>query len=189
MAETEHPQRSVTTLCSTDIPNSAQESALSNASDLGCRNRLQAEVSAEDAGHREDMLQVQTAFGMQTRSKTKADINQTEIALNTANIPLRADKAAFGNQKKSASKKKTMLAGHADEQDSDRDAVLVGTERGLIVKGPDILGNMWDKAGRAGCVEVMREVLYDMISALWACQKHKAPRPSFTSHSIAKNCF
>jgi hypothetical protein len=96
-AETEHPQRSVTTLCSMNIPNSAKKSVLSNALDLGCRNKLQAEVNVEDADHEEDVLQIQTAFGMQTRSKIKTDINQTEIALNTVHTSLRADKAAFKN--------------------------------------------------------------------------------------------
>jgi hypothetical protein len=38
-------------------------------------------------------------------------------------------------------------------------------------------------------VEVMREVLYDMISALQARQKQEAPRPSLIPHGIAPSCF
>jgi hypothetical protein len=36
----------------------------------------------------------------------------------------------------------------------------------LLTRGPEVLGNLWDKAGRAGRLEVMREVVYDMISTL-----------------------
>jgi hypothetical protein len=36
----------------------------------------------------------------------------------------------------------------------------------LLARGPEVLGNLWDKAGRAGRLEVMREVMYDMISTL-----------------------
>ncbi|ERF68058.1 hypothetical protein EPUS_09458 [Endocarpon pusillum Z07020] len=104
-------------------------------------------------------------------------------------MPSRTDRTAFINRTRSASRKKTTLADHTDEQESDCDAVPAGTERGLVVKGPDILGNMWDKAGRAGRVEVMREVLYDMISALRARQKYEAPRPSLIPHGIAPSCF
>jgi hypothetical protein len=154
------------------------------ASDLDCLKKLQAEVDAKDGGHGEDISQVRTSFGIETRSKTKANLNQAETASDTANVPSRAGKTAFGNGKKPASSKKRTLADHADDQDSDCDAVPIGTEGGLVVKGPDILRNMWDKAGRAGRVEVMREVLYDMISALRARRKHEAPRPSYGGQTV-----
>jgi hypothetical protein len=35
-----------------------------------------------------------------------------------------------------------------------------------LARGPDVLGNLWGKASRAGRLEVMREVVYDMISTL-----------------------
>jgi hypothetical protein len=38
--------------------------------------------------------------------------------------------------------------------------------KSVLARGPEILGNLWDKAGRAGRLEVMREVIYDMISTL-----------------------
>jgi hypothetical protein len=180
-AEIEHPQRDMTSLlCTPDIANSAQESALSNIS-------VQAEVGAKDAGHREDVSQVRASFGIETRSKTET--KQTEITSNTANMPSRADRTALIHRKKSASREKTTLADHTDEQGSDRDTVPAGTEMGVVVKGAEILGNIWDKAGRAGRVEVMREVLYDMISALRARQKHEAPRSSLIPHVIAPSCF
>jgi hypothetical protein len=74
------------------------------------------------------------------RSKTKT--KQAEIASNTANMPLYTDRTTLVHRKKSASRKKTTLANHTDEQDSNCDAVPAGTERGVVVKGPDILGNM-----------------------------------------------
>ena len=36
----------------------------------------------------------------------------------------------------------------------------------LLARGPEVLGNLWDKVGRAGRLEMMREVIYDIISAL-----------------------
>lgn len=36
----------------------------------------------------------------------------------------------------------------------------------ILPKYPEILGSLWDKAGRAGRVGVMREVIYDMIRTL-----------------------
>ena len=41
-----------------------------------------------------------------------------------------------------------------------------GAGNSFLVRGPDVLGSLWDKAGRAGRLEVMREVVYDMISTL-----------------------
>lgn len=38
-----------------------------------------------------------------------------------------------------------------------------------VTAGPDVLGSLWDKAGRAGRLEVMIEVVYDMISTLRLC--------------------
>jgi hypothetical protein len=37
---------------------------------------------------------------------------------------------------------------------------------GFLARGPEILGSLWDKAGRAGRLDVIREVVYDMIVAL-----------------------
>jgi hypothetical protein len=48
---------------------------------------------------------------------------------------------------------------------------------------------MWNKAGHAGRVEVMREVLYDMITSLQARGKQEVPRPILVSHGVAKSCF
>ena len=44
--------------------------------------------------------------------------------------------------------------------------IKFATGKCVLMRGPEILGNLWDKAGRAGRVEVMREVVYDMIRTL-----------------------
>jgi hypothetical protein len=61
-------------------------------------------------------------------------------------------------------------------------------ERDLVVKGPEILGNLWDKAGHCGRVEVMREVLYDMISALQGRCAQGGPKPNTKSQDIMHGC-
>lgn len=99
------------------------------------------------------------------RSKTTLGPNRGEVASKTANSTSRADKPALRNRQKPASRKKISSA-PSEVLGSDLRSGLAYVERDLVVKGPEILGNLWDKAGRCGRVEVMREVLYDMISAL-----------------------
>jgi hypothetical protein len=50
-----------------------------------------------------------------------------------------------------------------------------GRSAALIFKGPEILGNMWDKASRAGRLDVIREVLYDTIITLRARGDQEMP--------------
>ncbi len=75
--------------------------------------------------------------------------------------PLYADSTAFGNRKKAAAR---TSAGHADQQDGDRNSFPVGPKKDLVVKDLVVkalgaLGNTWDNTGRAGRVEV---ILRDM---------------------------
>jgi hypothetical protein len=46
------------------------------------------------------------------------------------------------------------------------DAASAAIGKGFLTKGPEILSSLWEKAGRAGREEVMREVIYDMIRTL-----------------------
>jgi hypothetical protein len=57
-----------------------------------------------------------------------------------------------------------------------------------MVKSPKILGNLWDKASRCGRVEVMREVLYDMISALQGRCARGGPKLNTKSQDIMHGC-
>jgi len=59
------------------------------------------------------------------------------------------------------------LLPHPDNTSRD-DESEASTAAGKCVlkRGPEILGNLWGKADRAGRVEVMREVVYDMIRTL-----------------------
>ena len=91
------------------------------------------------------------------RSKTILGPNRGEVASKTANSTSRADKPAS---------RKKISSAPSEVPGSDLRSGLAYVERDLVVKCPDILGNLWDKAGRCGRMEVMREVLYDMISAL-----------------------
>lgn len=59
----------------------------------------------------------------------------------------------------------------------------------LVFKGPEILGNMWDKASRAGRLEVIREVLYDTISTLRARGEQGAPDLSQEWHERGNGYF
>ena len=75
-------------------------------------------------------------YGIQTRSKTGPKSKVTEL-VKTAFIVPHLDTATGGSDGNS-----------------------------FLTRGPDVLGSLWDKAGRAGRLEVMREVVYDMISTL-----------------------
>jgi hypothetical protein len=48
-------------------------------------------------------------------------------------------------------------------RDGGSDAVPAMVRKSLLARGPEVL---WDKAGRVGRLEVMREVIYDMVSTL-----------------------
>jgi hypothetical protein len=48
-------------------------------------------------------------------------------------------------------------------RDGGSDVVPATVGKSLLARGPEVL---WDKTGRAGRLEVMREVIYDMISTL-----------------------
>ena len=50
--------------------------------------------------------------------------------------------------------------------DGDGNTTPVIAGKSFLVRGPDVLGSLWDKAGRVGRLEVMREVVYDTISTL-----------------------
>ena len=52
---------------------------------------------------------------------------------------------------------------------SDGNTTPVTAGKSFLTRGPDVLGSLWEKAGRAGRLEVMIEVVYDMISTLRLC--------------------
>jgi hypothetical protein len=56
--------------------------------------------------------------------------------------------------------------GNNTPRNDESDAASAATGKGFLTKGPKILGSLWDKAGRAGREEVMREAIYDMIRTL-----------------------
>ena len=89
---------------------------------------------------REDMSPVRSC-GIQTRSKTGPK-------------PKRIEPSTTGSS----------------EPQIDNTAQDSGDNAGPAVVGkrtlPEVLGNLWDKAGRAGRLEVMREVTYDIISTI-----------------------
>ena len=55
-----------------------------------------------------------------------------------------------------------------DNATRDRDGceASMAARTGFLARGPEILGSLWDKAGRAGRLDVIREVVYDIIVAL-----------------------
>jgi hypothetical protein len=61
-----------------------------------------------------------------------------------------------------------------EDQDFEHDN-SEGRSAALVFKGPEILGNMWDKASRAGRLDVIREVLYDTIITLRARGDQEMP--------------
>jgi hypothetical protein len=65
---------------------------------------------------------------------------------------------------------------NANEEDNDFEHENSGgRSAALVFKGPEILGNMWDKASRAGRLDVIREVLYDTINTLRARGDQEMP--------------
>lgn len=63
---------------------------------------------------------------------------------------------------------KANLCSTNDNATRDHDGCegLTTARTGFLTRGPKILGSLWDKAGRAGRLDVIREVVYDMIVAL-----------------------
>ena len=61
---------------------------------------------------------------------------------------------------------------HDDDDCCEHEDSPEGRCAALVFTGPKILGIMWDKASRAGRLDVMREVLYDTISTLRARGDH-----------------
>jgi hypothetical protein len=55
-----------------------------------------------------------------------------------------------------------------DNATRDRDSCKgsMAARTGFLTRGPEILGSLWNKAGRAGRLDVIREVVYDMIITL-----------------------
>jgi hypothetical protein len=55
-----------------------------------------------------------------------------------------------------------------DNATRDRDGCKgsMAARTGFLARGPEILRSLWDKAGRAGRLDVMREIIYDMIITL-----------------------
>ena len=76
-----------------------------------------------------------------------------------------------------------------DIDNRENDDIPCGRSAALVFKGPEILGNMWDKASRAGRLEVMREVLYDTISTLRARGEQGAPDLSQEWHERGNGYF
>jgi len=89
---------------------------------------------------RQDKVPPRPPYGIQTRSKIRPKSNR--IAPRTA----------------------TLLPDNTSRDDESGASAATG--KCILASGPEILGNLWDKAGRAGRVEVMREVVYDMIKTL-----------------------
>jgi hypothetical protein len=92
---------------------------------------------------------VHLATAIQT-SKTILESNRVEGASKIAKSISRADKLAS---------KKKISSAQSEVPESDLRSGPAYVERVLVVKGPEILGILWDKAGRCGRVGVMREAL------------------------------
>jgi hypothetical protein len=99
-----------------------------------------AGVSTNKTMRRQDKPSSLPRHGVQTRSKS----NQ----LTPSNL---ATSSSHGNN---------------TPRDGESDAASAAIGKGFLTKGPEILGSLWNKAGRAGREEVMREVIYDMIRTL-----------------------
>jgi hypothetical protein len=76
-----------------------------------------------------------------------------------------------------------------DIDNREDDDILSDRSAALVFKGPEILANMWDKASRAGRLEVMREVLYDTISTLRARGEQGTPDLSQEWHERGNGYF
>ena len=85
-------------------------------------------------------------YGIQTRSKTgpKPKSKRIEPSNTDLNVP-RNDNTA---------------------RDGRGNAGRAAAGKRVLVRGTELLGKLYDKAGRAGQREVMREVVYDMVSTL-----------------------
>jgi hypothetical protein len=64
--------------------------------------------------------------------------------------------------------KTAFIAPHSDTTTGDGhgNTTPAAAGKSFLAKGLDVLGSLWDKTGRAGRLEVMREVVYDMVSTL-----------------------
>jgi hypothetical protein len=108
-----------------------------------CPNGRLAAVSKTDTKRRQSEVPPRPPHGIQTRSKIRPKSNRIAPSRTATLLP------------------------HTDNtsRDDESDA-STATGKCVLTSGPEILGNLWDKAGRAGRVEVMREVVYDMIRTL-----------------------
>jgi len=150
-------------------------SAITNVSDHGISRVREASGDANNTRIEEELSREPASCGSRTRSKTRADLDQIETPPDRASLPSPPDKAKRRSRTQTLSRRKTMNTGHTDKRDSGHETGPVDKGSRLAVQGPNILGIMWDKASRAGRIEVMREVLYDMISALRARGHPEAP--------------
>ena len=124
-----------------------QSMASQNGIAQSCSNGHLASISTKATTRRQDEVQARSSHGIQTRSKTSPKLNRI-APLSTATSP------RYGNN---------------TPRDDESDVASASTGRCFLTRCPEILGSLWDKAGRAGRVEVMREVIYDMIRTLRVC--------------------
>lgn len=117
-----------------------QSMASQNVVAQSCSNGRLAGVSTNETMRRQDKSASLPRHGVQTRSKSNhiAPSSLATSSLHGNNIP----------------------------RDNESDAASAATGKGFLTKSPEILGSLWDKAGRAGREEVIRETIYDMIRTL-----------------------
>jgi hypothetical protein len=105
--------------------------------------------------------------GVQTRSKKKSTSNRIAPSSSAASPP----------------------RGNNTPRDDESDAASAATEKEFLARAPELLGSLWDKAGRTGRVEVMREVIYDTIRTLRVGALRERQEFNFETQESIKPCL
>jgi len=131
------PENSLEALCDEE---DGQSMASQNVVAQSCSNGRLAGVSTNETMRRQDKTASLPRHGVQTRSKSN-HIVPSSLATSSSH-------------------------GNNTPRNDESDTASATTGKGFLTKGPEILGSLWDKAGRAGREKVMREAIYDMIRTL-----------------------
>jgi hypothetical protein len=91
---------------------------------------------------------------------------QVKVSLPPYAMQMRSKTGRKSRRMEPSSKANLRLTDNNALRDGDGGEGSTAAGKGILAKGPEILGSLWDKARRAGRLNVMREVVYDIIVAL-----------------------
>jgi hypothetical protein len=137
----------------------------------------QSELAADTGSVTESKAPIQSRISPKSKSGHNATASDT---LHLTSAPYAGD--GLNSEEGRENEPEDDCEGEEDHDDFDNDCEHEDSHEGrcaaLVIKGPKVLGIMWDKASRAGRLNVIREVLYDTISTLRA--RGNQDKPNFS---------